>query len=486
MPFSLEHAIGQWRRSLSKYQGLEPGLIEELEGSLRDRIDDYLVQGYTEQEAFEQASEKAMGDPLEVADEMHQVHGRNRWRRPAWRRQSQWAYLLPNYLKVAFRRYGRRPGYTLVNGLGLVIGMTCLLLAGLYLHHESTWDQFHTQSEDLYRVSRNLRSQGYSILGLADYFSTPAEKQQAQIDGIREVAGVKDACHFNLDFPEMYVEDGETQVVAGRVLETNTAASFYRMFSWKFLYGSAEDAAATDYRVVLTESLAEKVYGQDWLGNPKLAEASLFLGDTTYLVAGVIADVPGNSHFTFDVVIHRPRMAYWGARTYALLEPEANPNEVEERINAQMGKISPNMLEDELWDGDFLQPIHDIHLYSNLLYETTPPGELRYLYLFGIMAVLILLITLTNYTNLAVAMNIGRTREFGMRKVMGAGVAKVAGQLLWEAILLTLLTLPFTLLLLWWVLPHFNSLMGTSLAWEVLTQGWVWLSIVGLTVGTGL
>ncbi|HAP59721.1 MAG TPA: hypothetical protein DCR93_09515, partial [Cytophagales bacterium] len=76
MPFSLEHAIGQWRRSLSKYQGLEPGLIEELEGSLRDRIDDYLVPGYTEQEAFEQASEKAMGDPLEVADEMHQVHGR--------------------------------------------------------------------------------------------------------------------------------------------------------------------------------------------------------------------------------------------------------------------------------------------------------------------------------------------------------------------------------------------------------------------------
>ncbi|MEL6535005.1 MAG: hypothetical protein AAFQ98_06305, partial [Bacteroidota bacterium] len=89
-------------------------------------------------------------------------------------------------------------------------------------------------------------------------------------------------------------------------------------------------------------------------------------------------------------------------------EPEANPAEVQERINDRMSQISPHMAENELWGGDFLQPIQDIHLYSNLLYETTTPGEPRYLYLFGIIAVLILLITLTNYTNLALAMNLGR------------------------------------------------------------------------------
>ncbi len=482
MKFDLEKAIQSWHRELRSHPGLEPGYIEELECSLRDRIDDYLIQGMDEASAFQKAKAKSLESAEAVADEFYKARRRTH-RRPPWKKRFDFFYLLPNYLKVAFRSFARKRFYTSINLLGLIIGLLCATVVFLYIQYEVGYDQFHEKSDRLYRVARTFRSQDYSVVSFDGYYSAPPKVQMKQIEGMRAVTGVKNATHFYIFDQPIFVDNGYKRLEVKQILSTNTPASFFEMFSWQFIRGNAQRVAFGSGRAVLTRSTIEKIYGKNWQTLPDLFKKTLEIEGENYLIAGVIEDIPANSHFEFSMLLHQPKIGYWGGRTYVELSPGTDPEQVAERMNASIDKINTRLAESELFGGNFLQAITSIHLYSDLLYEMKPPGELRYLYVFGAMALIILIITITNYTNLSIAMNTGRTREIGLRKVLGAGKRSIVQQFLLESVLLSLIAVPLVLILLRWVLPEFNQFMGVSLENLFIEMP---LYTLGLTLGAVL
>jgi len=166
--FKLAEAIAEWRLSLQKQQGLEPGLIEELVSNLHDRIEDYQAEGLSEEEAFHKAKQKALANPEEVADEYFKATVSTSGV-PPWKRKYDVMFLMPNYLKVAFRNFIRRKFYAAINYTALVVGLLISAVVFLFVQYELSYDTFHAKAENTYRVSRNLRSQGYSIYSFASF-----------------------------------------------------------------------------------------------------------------------------------------------------------------------------------------------------------------------------------------------------------------------------------------------------------------------------
>ncbi|MTI22544.1 ABC transporter permease [Fulvivirga sp. RKSG066] len=464
--FNLQNSLAQWRKSLRKQQGLEPGYIEEIESNLLDRYDDYLAEGLSESESFKLAAEKTVINPELVADEYFQAN--TSWKQtPPWKRRFDLIYLLPNYLKIAGRNFMRKSAYTTINLIGLVLGIMSVALVYLYISYKTTFDEFHTKADQIYRVGQNYRSQGYSMVGFEDYFRTSSEKQLSQINGLKNTAGILDAAQFFIFDAEAFVETGAKKLPVGKILSTNTCESFFDMFDFSFIQGSKATAAQNYGQAVLTSTTAQKLFGEDWQTQDILS-STLKVEDSTYIVAGVIEDVPSQSHFEFNILLHDKRITFWGTRTYVQLEPTADVAMVKERADQNMDKINPRLAESEIFAGLLFQPITSIHLNSNLLYEIKPPGDIRYLYAFGLIGLVILLITITNYTNLSIAMNAGRNREIGMRKVMGAARKSVTIQFLMEAIIMALAVTPVVLILLQLILPVFNDFMQVSLTNQFL------------------
>ncbi|MEL7161993.1 MAG: FtsX-like permease family protein, partial [Bacteroidota bacterium] len=243
--------------------------------------------------------------------------------------------------------------------------------------------------------------------------------------------------------------------------------------------------AAAPFTAVLTERQAERFFGADWR-DADLSTATLSIDTSDYAVVGIVANPPANSHFTYSIALHRPLIDYWGPRLYLEAAPGETAAGLSERIDENFASINVRLTEDELFGGVILQPLRSIHLNSDLLYELKPPGKPAYLYLIGIIALVILLLTLSNYTNLSVAMNAQRAREIGMRKVFGASTGQIAGQFLLEAVLLSCLTVPVALLALYFLVPRFDALMGTGLAEDAGVYGGYWWLLLVIAVGVGL
>lgn len=484
MKFNLEEAIRGWKKTLRQQPGLEPGYIEEIESNLRDRIDDYCEEGKTEEEAFYLAQAKSVDSAEALADDYFIARTDGR-KTPPWKRKLSILYLMPNYLKIAVRNFSRKSVYTGINLIGLVLGILGVALAALYIQYETSFDRFHSKADQLYRVARTYRSQDYSVVSFESYFNTTRENQLRQINEIRNLPEVEDACHFFIFDAETFVETTDKKLAVEQILSTNTPASFFAMFDWQFLLGDASAVAKSMGQAVLTRSAAEDLYGQDWESADLLSQL-ITVEDTAYLLAGVIEDIPENSHYEFNILLHQPRIDYWGGRTYVELAQGTDPSEVARAMDDNMALINTSLSQDELFEGNFLQPITSIHLNSNILYEMKPPGDVRYLYVFGLIGLVIILITIANYTNLSIAMNSGRNREIGLRKALGAARQSLVTQFLMESVVMTLIATPLVLLALQGILPWFNNFMQVSINNLYLQDYGYFLSIVGAAIAIGL
>jgi putative ABC transport system permease protein len=465
--FDKEQAIKEWRQQLKKQQGLEPGMIEELEHNLRDRIDEFVIKGYSQQEAFGKAAQKSLGngDGEAVADEFFKARTPFYKNKPPWKGEAKWFGLLPNFLKVALRSFNRKKIYTGINFLGLTIGLLTACFVGLYINYELSWDEFHSESENIYRIGQNFRSQEYSLSSFDGFYGASREVQRNQIQGFENTRGVRDVAHFWIFGGPSYLNINDRQYTQDGLLTTNTPDAFFKLFDWEFRYGSAENFASNTGRAVVTESAALKISGSNTGALSKLVGQTMIIDSTNYEIAGIIQDIPSNSHYEFEVALHDPKIEYWGGRTYALLDEEADAQEVKQRFDKNVANINPRLAsEDDLFKGFAIHNLEDIHLQANALYEIKPPGSILYIYVFGIIGLIILLITFTNYTNLSVAMYSGRNREIGIRKVLGAGRSQVAGQFLIESLLLSVLCVPVVLGLIHFLLPYFNNFMGVDIA----------------------
>lgn len=398
--------------------------------------------------------------------------------------------MLRNYLTIALRALRKHLGYSLINVAGLAVGLAGCILIALFVWDELSYDRFHEKADRIYRVVR----QGEDL-------NTSALLAPTMEDELPEVErAVRISPRW---FDEVLVTRGNTSFYEEDFFFTDPA--FFDVFSFPLIRGNPDTALERPFTVILTETMAQKYFGEaNPLGQTLSIEGPYGVHDFT--VTGVVRDVPHNSHFQFNLLASfatraetepQPEsMRSWyhvGDYTYVLLNEENDVAALQAKMptfyarhhEARLSQI-PDEEKPDLTNAYTFQPITDIHLYSHLERELEPNSEVRYLYIFSVVALLILLIACINYMTLATARAAHRAREVGVRKVVGATRGQLARQFLGESILLSLLAMVLAAAIVQLSLPAFNQLTGKEISIGVASAPWLGPALLLGGLGIGL
>lgn len=387
--------------------------------------------------------------------------------------------MLRNYLKVAWRNLWRHKFYSFINIGGLVLSLTTSAFIGLWVYQEQSYDTFHADADRIQRVVKDFVTSDGSRTPDA---TTPAALAPALQAELPEVAV---ATRIYPNWGQKYVvKQGDQRFYEEGVYRAD--ANFFAVFNFPFLAGNAKNALLTPQSVVLTQSAARKYFGQQ---NPIGKRLDLNIKSGDFIVTGVLADLPANSHFRFDFLIPLRTLDLepdtdWKTYvfyTYAKLKPNTNAQRFNAHIQALIKRHQPDNL-----NQFYSQPLTSIHLTSKLKWELAPNGDASYVRILSFIALFVLLIAAINYINLATARAARRAREVGIRKVAGAYRQSLIGQFLGEAMLLALVAGMLALGLVFLLLPLVNQFVGKPLSVSY-QQAWlmgVWM--LGLAGGIGL
>lgn len=288
--------------------------------------------------------------------------------------------MFDNYFKIALRNILHRKSFTAINFLGLAFGMVAVMLIGIYIHNEWTYDQHTPEQERIFRLVNDYRDQTYSNMAFNDYNDSSIQTQLQLVKHLRQYEDIEEACHFMPSQSDVgggeqyYVELDGKRFIAENILYTNTGMAF-----------------STFGKATITQKLAETWFGEDWR-NQTLIGKNLNVRGETFELAGVIANVPGNTHYTFDWIIHQQQITSWGAYTYFKLQPNAQVANVMNRLNSELDIVYPGYSKDVLQKGAKAIALADIHFTSGSLYELKPTANKAYLSTFGLVGLVILLI----------------------------------------------------------------------------------------------
>ena len=384
--------------------------------------------------------------------------------------------MLRNYLKIAARHLWHQRGFTAMNVVGLAVGMATCLLVGLYIQDELSYDTFHPQSDRILAVTieNDFFDQRRRITPLP-----LGELLRTEVPGVQHVTRTKGTSN---EQTVRYADGDQPLARDQRVLKSD--ASFFDVFSgFRMRQSSDKRPLNAPDEAVITTSMARTFFGdQNPIGKTLSVE-----DDSTrrYTVVG-ITEVPENSSVQFDMVVPMPDVEsgqQWGMfmyHTYARSEANVSPAQVEEAVQTAVPSNAENYVGavgtlplPEL----YLSEVHDAGGFK---------GQARYLYIFGTIALLILLIAAFNYVNLVTAQAEKRIREIGVRKAMGASRTQVAYQFLGEAVLLSGIALLVAVGLVVGVLPVFNALFEKSLSLTTVRHGWALLNGIGVVGSVGI
>ncbi len=400
--------------------------------------------------------------------------------------------MLQNYFKIAFRNLLRHKGYSLINITGFALGIACCILIMLNVLDELSYDRFNEKSDRTHRVALSGRVGGND-------FDIAVSCAPIGFTLVREFPEVEQATRIrNTGFPVIRYEDkvfSEERFWGGD-------STFFDVFTTKFIAGTPEDALTKPNTVVLTQSTAQKYFGDE---NPmgKILNAD---NRTDWEVTGIVEDFPANSHFHFDFMGSLTtngdsRSTIWLSNnyyTYIVLKEGAIPEQVEAKfpnlikkyVGPQIQKIMGASLEDLFAAGGaygyFLQPLNDIHLNSDLDNEIEPNGDGGYVLLFMLIAFGILLIACINFMNLATARSANRSKEVGIRKTLGSNKLQLIRQFLAETVFLTFISIVLAFIFVYIFLPGFNQMAGKQLSFAIFDVWYFVPAILGFTFLVGL
>ncbi|NNF03766.1 MAG: FtsX-like permease family protein [Rhodothermales bacterium] len=398
-------------------------------------------------------------------------------------------HMFRNYLKVAVRSLRRRLFYTGVNVGGLAVAVAAVVLIVLFIRDEMTFDQMHDDHDRIARiVETKIESDGaeqssvHTIGPLGPTMEQSLPEVTASLRMVsRWVVG------------RQTVQFGENRFYEGEYLLAEE--NFFDFFDFPMLAGNQETALVEPRSVVLTESAARKYFGDvDPMGRLLSFER---MGDMT--VTGLIEDPPGNSHLDFSMLLSfstimendgwRDWAANWESSsfiTYLMLDEGATAVAAERKVPAMLA----DQLDDEANNAVrvTVQPLSDIHFGSGWIEfdRNRAPSDRMIILMFAAIALFILLIASINYTNMATAASLGRGKEVGLRKTVGAERGQLVRQFLSESVLTAFVALLAGLTLAWLALPVFNDIAAKNLTLSPLANPWILPVVAGLVLVVGV
>jgi putative ABC transport system permease protein len=395
--------------------------------------------------------------------------------------------MLTSYIKIAFRSFARQKAYTLLNVIGLSLGMAASILILQYVKYERSFDKFHSRANDIYRIQYNGWQNGQ--LNFESAVAVPAagpalknnfhevEEYTRLLPGGGVISYEKPGGDL-ISFREKHVQFADTNI--------------FKVFDFKLLKGDEKTCLKGTNKVIISERAARKLFDDE---DPIGKVISRNGPGASFQITGVFEDVPENSHIKFDFLISYETMNAWTQNasetswgwydfySFVLLKPGTDVAALQAKWDAYVQTTRKDEWEKTNSKQEFiLRPLTDIHLYSNLLYETSPE-ELRSgdsVYALSIIALFILVIAWVNYINLATARSFKRANEVGVRKVVGAAKGQLVGQFLTESFILNVIAAVLALSLVRLLWPSFSALTGWHIPLDFILQREFWMVVIGL------
>ena len=409
--------------------------------------------------------------------------------------------MFENYLKTAVRNLLKHKLYSFINIVGLALGLASTILIFLWAHDELNYDSYHKNADKIYRINWDFNWNGNEGIGSG----TPPPLAEAIS---REIPEVEEATRVRA-VSKMVVRYGEHAFNEDKIFGADP--NLFDFFTFEIISGNAETALSKPNSVVLTESIAQKYFGDEpalgkiiTIGEEKTDFRKKY--DNVFEVTGVIKNPPRNSHFQFEMLTSmasHPTVLFfdWSwiwmqVVTYAKLEPGATPQVVESKIPALVEKYAPAAFErvgfsyDELissggrWDF-VLQPMTDIYL-GDVSNRLGTKGNRVYVYLFLMIAAFVLFLACINFMNLTTARSSQRAKEIGIRKTLGSAKRLLVGQFLLESMVYSFLALPLSLFMVEVFIRPFSQLSGKILTFNLFDPWWLSVALTGLTLFVGL
>ena len=390
--------------------------------------------------------------------------------------------MLKSYIKVAFRSLAKNKVFSSINIIGLSFGITCSILLMLYLKNELAYDKFNTNADNIYRIGAK-----YTIGGVESEFANIARPVAPTLK--KEFPEVLEFARF-IKYnrlsgnPVTVRKENEKENGVEEDLVFFADSSVFKVFSYNLIKGNPDKALTDKFTAVVTEDFAQRLFGDE---NP-VGKVITFDNNEQCKVTGVIENLPGPTHLDFEVLISYATFhneADWqrwiGGHVYSflLMNENHNINEFAAKWPGFFDKYMSETFNRMNAKCDIIiQPLTDIHLYSNLQWEVADNGNIVYVYVLAVVAVFILIIACINYVNLTTARSTVRAKEVGVRKAIGANRNSLINQFLSESVIISVISIFISVVFTFLLLPFFNTVAGKQLEFNLFSDPLIFAGIM--------
>jgi len=386
--------------------------------------------------------------------------------------------MFKNFFINTFRNMLKQSSYVALNVGGLAIGLTSFLFITLYVIHELSYDKFHKNYENIYSIKVVGRLAG----GVLNQAVTAAPVAQTMLNDYPEVLAATRVTRLG----DWLIRFGENKFNEDGVLFADS--TFFNVLDFKLLKGDIKTALVRPRSMVLTEEYAKKYFGsQDPMGQKIIVEADTIL----YTITGIVQNVPDNSHIKFDMLAsistypgqaNNPQWVSNNFYTYIVVKDGTDRVTLENKLDGMVTKYVGPQIQQILGYSidDFrkagndygyaLEPLKDLHLKGAPQYNLEPLGSLTTVYIFAIIGILILIVAIINYVNLATAKSVGRAKEVGVKKVAGAYKSGLISQFLGESVIIVTVATVLAVILVYALTPSFNQLIGKVMTVSIFSN----------------
>lgn len=402
--------------------------------------------------------------------------------------------MIRNYFKIAYRNLLKNKVFSVVNISGLAIGMAACFFIFEYVHFESSYDRFHKNAANIYRVNISFGGSFSNLPGMSTNHPALGPAMKADFPEVTGFARLVSPAIFIPASTMSYTDDKSNTVTFNEEKIYLADPSFLTMFSFPFIKGDPAKVLSDAGSIVISQTMADKYFGKE---NP-IGKTLKLNRQLPLKVTGVFRDIPENSHIKFNMLIAFKSTggdfvnylsSNWGwpeFYTYVSLAPGTDPKTLEAKFPPFIEKYLGKTMKALNFQTFFhLQGITDIHLRSGKLKGPEANGSDREIYFLSIIGVFIMLIAWINYVNLSTAKSIERAKEVGLRKVVGAVRTQITWQFIMESVIINLLALCLAAIIVFVCFPYFGSFIGKNIANGSASSAiwhapWFWMTLTGI------